>query len=372
MKKTLIILVFFTLFFHFSFPVYGENEYKDIYEYSGIDDVQDELDENTRSFFDDQNIDITNYSWVDNLKTEGIISHIWAFAKSGAKTPIKSGFAVLSIILIAAAFKFYRSDRSLDAVIKFALSLSVMACLFSGVFSSIKAAVNVTKGSASFMMSFVPVYMGVLSASGAPTTAASGGGMLLLSAEFVAAAAAFGQSAIIGAYLALSISSSVSPIMNKSGFADTFKRTGLWIMSLLSTVFLGVLGAKNAINSAADSVTVRTAKYILGTCVPVAGTALSGAVNTVSASMSVLKSSVGIYGVVALAVMFLPIILELLIWRLVLSATSGICSVFDIDQTGKLLKAIDGIFSILVGTLLMVGATFIISLASVVSASRGI
>ena len=159
--------------------------------------------------------------------------------------------------------------------------------------------------------------------------------------------------------------------MNKSELAETFKRTGIWIMSLCSTVFLGLLGAKNAVNTAADGVALRSAKYILGTCVPVAGQALSGAVNTVSASMSVIRASLGIYGIVALAVMFLPALTELLIWRFVLLFTGGVCSLFSLGEAGKLLKALDGVLALLIGAVLTVGATFIISLAVVIGTVRG-
>jgi stage III sporulation protein AE len=141
-------------------------------------------------------------------------------------------------------------------------------------------------------------------------------------------------------------------------------------MALVSTVFLGVLSAGTAVNATADSVSLKTAKFIIGTCVPVAGTALSGAVSTVSSSLSLLKSSVGIYGVVALAVTALPVITELLLWRLVLGVGGAVCALFSLDETQKLFKAVDGMLAFLTGALLLVEATFIISLSVCVSAGR--
>ncbi len=370
MKKIIIVICFLFLF---SFSVSAEtNEYENIYEYSHAYDIENSLDESVKSFFDDSGINIDDSDWINKLNTESVFSHIWKVFKSGAKAPIKAGLSVLAITLIAAAFKIYGDGNAADIAVKFAVTLSVFSVLSVSISGSIGAAVDMMKGCSSFMLSFVPVYMGIVSISGAPAHAASSSAMLLFSAEFISSAVAFLQSAVLGAYLALSISSSVSPIMNKSGLAEAFKKTGIWVMSLCSTVFLGLLGAKSAVNSAADGVAVRTAKYILGTCVPVAGQALSGAVNTVSASLSVIKTSVGIYGIVALVLMLLPVLFELLIWRLVLLLTGGICSLFSVDETSKLLKALDGVLALLIGAVLTVGATFIISLSVVIGAGRGI
>ena len=141
-------------------------------------------------------------------------------------------------------------------------------------------------------------------------------------------------------------------------------------MSLCTTVFLGLLSLGTAVNTAADSLGIKTAKYILGTCVPVIGAAVSGAVNTVAASLSLLKSSVGIYGVIALCVMLSPILAELLIWRLVLNVLSGVCTLFEGTQTARLFKAVDSMISFLVGAVFLVALAFIISLFVTLSAGR--
>ena len=78
------------------------------------------------------------------------------------------------------------------------------------------------------------------------------------------------------------------------------------------------------VNSAADNLSMRTAKFIIGSAVPVAGGVLSEALGTLTASVSLLKSSVGIYGVVACVVIFLPLLTELFLWRVGLNITSAV------------------------------------------------
>ena len=97
---------------------------------------------------------------------------------------------------------------------------------------------------------------------------------------------------------------------------------------------------------------------------------LSEAFGTVLSSVTLLRSSVGIYGAVACAAILLPLITELLMWRAVLLITSGLAGLFSLPQISGLLKAVDSMMSVLLGIILMVGAMFIISLAVVVTAGR--
>ncbi|MBR4761765.1 MAG: hypothetical protein IK086_03935 [Clostridia bacterium] len=370
MKKIIFIIVAAIFIFAFPFSAAAEEERQSIYDISGVEETKGYLSDDARDLIDGENIDVSDYNWINSIETESVFSHIWSFIKSGAKAPLRAGFCALAIIIVAAAARAFGKDGKTDAAVRFAVTLAVCSAVIYGVWGSINTAVNMLKGCSSFMLAFVPVYMGIVSVSGAPATAVSNGAMMLASAEFINAASAFFITSVMGAYLAVALSSSVSPLVNGAGLAETFKRVGTWAMSLCTTVFLGLLGAKSAVNSAADTLSAKTAKFILGTCVPVAGNTLSGAVNTVASSLSLLKSSVGIYGVIAVAAMILPVVAELLLWRLVLNLLSGVCSLFSIDETSKLFKAVDGMLGFLTGAVILAAAMFIIALAATVGAGK--
>ena len=366
----LILAGVFALAFPLCAFAESDDAYTEIYSQSGAEELKDALDDNAREFFESENIDPSDPGWVNSLTPQSVFSHIWGFIKSGAKAPLKAGFTLLGIVLVAAAVRAFRSDSEVDVSLKFAVTLAACGTLVYGVIGTVNAAVNVIKGTGSFMAAFVPVFMGLLTVSGAPVSAAAGGGMLLAAAEFTGGTVAFFITALMGAYLSVSVSASVSPLLNGAVLSDALKKFGMWMMALVSTVFLGVLSAGSAVNSAADSFSVKTAKFIIGTCVPVAGTALAGAVGTVSSSLSLLKSSVAVYGVAALAVTALPVIIELMLWRLVFCVSGALCSLFSLDETSKLFKAVDGMLAFLLGALLLVAATFIISLSVCVRAGR--
>lgn len=365
MKKIVLILI---LIFAFSVPVCAEGTdlYAEQYGISGADGLDSALPDSAKDFFSENRIEPSDPSWVNSLSGENVFRHIWGFLTSGAKTPLKTCAAVIGIILITAALTAMNEKDGIMPTAVYASVLAVASVIAVPVFSSVNTAVNAMKGSAAFMLSFIPVFASVVAASGKAVTAASMSTLLLGSAQAVSYISNFVVIPLMGGYLAVSISSSVSPLVSRSGIAEGIKKLAFWILSLITTLFLGVLSIQTAVNSAADTLSMRTAKFILGTSVPIAGTALSEAVSTVTASLSLLKSSVGIYGVVAAAAIFLPIAAELVLWRLMLMLTSSVSQIFSLVRISAVLKAVDAMLSLLIGTVLLTAAMFIISLAVVV------
>ena len=96
--------------------------------------------------------------------------------------------------------------------------------------------------------------------------------------------------------------------------------------------------------------------------VPVAGPALSEALTTVTASVQLLRSSVGLYAVVAIVLLLLPLIIELFLWRVVIMLANGVSNMLSLKVTG-VLKAVDSLISVLMGMILFVGALFTISIS---------
>lgn len=367
MKK---IIVFLILMCVFSMPVCADdNYYIAQYENVGADRLYQNLDEQTREFFEQNGIDLKDYTWVNNFTTDAVLKHILQFVANGAKAPVKTGVLVASIIFLSAALTAFGSSPRFETAI-YASVLSISALIATDIWQSVSASVNAVKGTSSFMLSFVPVFTTILALSGKTVTAPAMSALLLGAAETVSFVSSFAVLPLMGGYLALSISSGVSPLLNNSGIVESVKKFSMWILSLLGTLFIGILGIQTAVNSAADSVTLRTAKFILGTSVPVAGGVLSEAISTISASMGLLRSSVGIYGVTVLAVMLLPIVIELVLWRCILMLNISLGELFSLPKITGILHAVDSMLSVLLGVVLMVGGMFIISLAVVITAGK--
>ena len=371
MIERILTLIF--LLFLFSFQVSAESTsagefYYNQYKSSGADELEGYLPEETREYFKDNNIDPLKSGWTDSLEPKNVFTHILSFLKSGAKGPFASGSVIIAIILVSSALNGMDIKGASSVATGYAVSLTAAASVITPIFSVISAGANALKGCAAFMVAFVPGFAVIVASSGATATSASMSGLLLGACQAVNLIADFVIMPLMGGYLAISIASNVSPLVENSGLASGIKKICYWVMSLLTTVFLGILSIQTAVNASADTLSLKTAKFIIGSSVPMAGTALSEALTTVTASMGMLKTTVGIYGVIACAAVFLPILAELVLWRITFNITATISDLMSVPKISSVLRSADTVLSVLIGIILLTAAMFIISLGVVLAA----
>lgn len=362
-------LIFIILGLVLALPVSADDNYTTQYNNVGADELYDSLDEQTQDFFNQYDIDPGNPDWVNQFTGENVFSHIWKTLTVEIKTPFKTGILIASVIFLTASLTAFGISSNFDTAI-YTAALVIGALIASDIWQSVESSVVTIKSCSTFMLSFVPIFASILALSGKVVTAPAMSALLLGASEVVAFISSFTVLPLMGGYMALSIASGVSPLLKNSGIADGVKKLSFWIMSLFGTIFVGILSVQTAINSAADSVTLRTAKFILGTSVPVAGGVLSEAVSTISSSLGLLRSSIGIYGVVALAIMLLPTVLEIVLWRCALMINISLSELFSLSKVTGILRAVDSMLSVILGVILVVGGMFIISLSIVTTAGR--
>lgn len=347
-----------------------EDFYKEQFETSGAENLHNHLPDETKEYFEQNGIDLSNPDWVNEISSQNVFSHIWEFLKSGAKTPLAAGAGILAVILISAALSGMEIGGAAANTALYATALSVAAVIAAPLFSVINASVNAMQGCAVFMSAFVPIFAVIIATSGSAVTSVSMSSLLLGASQAVSFIANFVVIPMLSGFLSISLATSVSPVLARSGMADGIKKLAFWIMSLLTTVFVGILSIQTAVNASADTLALKTAKFIVGSSVPVAGTVLSEALTTVTASMGLLKSSVGVYGVIACCAIFLPLLAELFIWRIVLMLNSVISDLFSLDKISSLLRSVDTVISVIIGIILLTCAMFVISLSVVMSVGK--
>jgi stage III sporulation protein AE len=217
------------------------------------------------------------------------------------------------------------------------------------------------------MTAFIPVMAAILAASSRSITAAGASSVMLFACSMLSNVAAFFLAPCMSGYLAISICAGVSENNGLLKFSNAFKKTVMWAFSLAVTIFLGILSIKGGIDAVKDTLSVKTLRYVLGSTVPIAGTVLSESVSNVLYSLTLLKKSAGMYAVVAITLMALPVLIEILCFRLSIFAINSISELFECSIFSKSVEIFDNMLSLLTGLLLLVFALFVISLGIVVS-----
>nr|WP_238323033.1 stage III sporulation protein AE [Gorillibacterium massiliense] len=98
----------------------------------------------------------------------------------------------------------------------------------------------------------------------------------------------------------LHIVSSISTRFKVTQLANLLRSISVGILGLFVTLFLGVISVQGTSSAIADGVTLRTAKYVAGTFIPVVGRMFSDASDTVISASLLVKNAVGLTGVITL------------------------------------------------------------------------
>ena len=347
--------------------------YAEQYEASGADELADALPEETRRWLEEWGLDASDPASADRLSFGNALQMIRTFVESGGKRPLTAAAAAMAVILLCALFSGAGSGltgQEMQGAFSYISTLAVAGVILVPLMQAAAGAISAIKAASVFMLSFVPVYAGILISAGKPLTAAGFQPLMLGAAQVVGQAAAFFLTPLTGVYMAVSMSAAVSPGLKTGGLSEGVRKAAAWSLTLIMTLFTGLLGIQTAIQGAADGLAMKTTKFLAGTFVPVVGASVSEALTTVQSCLGVLKTSVGIYAVAAVALLLLPILLELLLWRLALTLLTALADLFELQAVSGLLKAAGGAAALLTAICLCVGLVFIISAGVVSIAAR--
>lgn len=346
--------------------------YEEQYEASGGDKLRDALPEETREWLESWGLDPSDPSAAAGFSAGNALEMIKNFLFSGGRQPLTTAAAVAAVILLCALFGGAGSGlagQEMQGAFSYISTLAVGGVVLPPLLSTAAGTISAIQGCSVFMLTFVPIYAGILISAGKPLTAAGFQPLLLGAAQVVGQAAAFVLTPLTGVYLSVSMASAVAPGLKTEGLSEGIRKAATWTLTLIMTLFTGLLGIQTAIQGAADGLGMKTTRFLAGTFVPVVGGSISEALGTVQACLGLLKSTMGIYAVAALALLLLPVLIELCIWRLTLFLLASLCDLFDLQAASAFLRAVSGAAGLLTAILLTVGLLFIISAAIVSIAS---
>ena len=127
------------------------------------------------------------------------------------------------------------------------------------------------------------------------------------------------------------------------------------------TIVVGFLTVQSLVASSSDNVTTKAAKFMISSTVPVVGGALSEALGTVKGCVSLLRSSVGYFGIFVVVATFLPLLLELVVWSLITKLGSLCSQLFSFKQLGGLLDGMGAAIGVMMALLCSYALLLILS-----------
>lgn len=341
-----------------------------LYDLSGI---YNSLSDEAKQSLEDIGAASADPNTLSEISFNSIVAEILDLAGENVSSPLKGLISITALLLLSSILSAYKSTLNSD--ISTALNITTTLCITCAVavpaISVINNTASVISTASNLMIAYIPIMVVIMATSGHAVSGASYYSMMLAAGEGVGQLSSKVIVPLLNMFLGLSITSSVSPDINLSGFINMFSKAIKWILGFGMTIFTAVLALKQLITSSLDDVSTRAVRFTLNSFIPIVGSALSDAYKTVLGSVGLLKSGVGVFVILSVAVVFLPVILQSIMWIFTLWIGKSTAEVLGLSQPAKLLEAINVVFSTMLAILLCIMSIYIISTAIVLIAGKG-
>ncbi len=277
-------------------------------------------------------------------------------------------FAVVLLSCVMGAMKFSKSE-TLDKVCSY-ISLLVLAGitynLLYKLFVYITAVMEtLTTAVGTLMPIMASLY--VFGGNAAAGAASSSGLLLLLSVISLICTKVILP--LLQISFALCLVGAIPGSINLCSATNLIKNTTTTIMAFVFSLLGFALYLQTTVASASDTFVTRSVRFASGVIVPVIGNMLGDASRTVMASVSVIKGTVGIAGVVIILSIVVPPIIVVLLNKLMLLLCGIISKSLNCDTESRFLYDLIGILNVLLALTVGAGVVCIIAFAVFVRVS---
>lgn len=223
------------------------------------------------------------------------------------------------------------------------LSVPVLDCL--------RSITEVTDGAAAFLTAYIPVMTGILLTAGRTASAASYNTLMFLGCEGAALLIRSVFLPVAGILLALGVTGSVTGDSRLQGVGKMIRRAAGWALGLVLILFIGLMTLQTSVSAAADTVTAKSAKYLLGSLIPVVGSSVSDAVMAARGCIDLIRTSVGGFGILVIAAIFLLPMVRVLAWYCAFSIGSFLGELLGAKALRSLMDSFASGFGLLLSAL---------------------
>ena len=365
MKKTGVLIGGFTLVStKLSAHAQENGLYESLAQNSGLSEVYETLSAEIQKTLESLGIESPSI-YQQGFSVKGLWQCAVSFLEQSITVPIKTLGTVIAILVFCLLFQNLSCGKNtgMNTVLQFFVGFCITVSLAIPLSVTLTKTVTALEEMGGFMMVYLPVYAGVLLAMGRGLTVSGAGGLVFGGCQVITYLAKHIILPFVSMFLAFSVCEATGGGIKTGGFATCVKRTAMWIMGISATAFSGLLCLTGVLNGAADSVTQRTTRFFIGNLIPVVGGALSDSLATLQGCFSLLRGSSGVLGIGVLVAFLLPVLLEILLWRLSVMIMTAVSGVLEMPRVTVLLQSAGEAVGLLLGIVLCSGAVYVVSLS---------
>ena len=351
----------------FSVDDEGYEEYLENYDFSFLED----LGSDTYDLLDELGLTTFDYNTLVNFSISDFTNSVKDILKGAAQTPLEACIVILVFIIISSFFQNLKStmiDSEMSTLFSTVSALIIAVVLAIKMKTAISLACSSIAICADFIYAFIPVFCVIVATSGNTVAAFSTNTLLLSLAQTLNYISKNIFVPLTNCFLSIGICAGLRSELNLKSLLAFMKKYITTGISVCAAAFVSVLSIKTAVAARADAIGLRSIRFAINSVVPVIGSAISEGLLSIQSYSSLIRSSVGVVGIIAVVLVFLPAIIEVVFWRFFLLLSSIISDVFGDKSVTLVLKAFCDAMLIMNVILILSMVTTIISIGILIAA----
>lgn len=324
--------------------------------------VWDNVDGKTKEYLEELGITEITIDKLFDLSPTRVISFLFDLSLNKGVTIHKKVISVIIIIfIISIANAFIKESNKLDYLVYFVGILAILTIIIEPISRMITDVAVGIKTSTIFVNSYLPIMTAIIVASRNPGLAITYNSFSIFLSSFISTISDKFFMPFTSAILSFNILSSFSFENFRERILASCKRLVIVILSLFSTVYTGLLTTQSLLVKSSDSVALRGIKFISGAFVPVVGAGVGDAISSVFSSFAIMKNTLGVFVIIVIILINIPVIVELLIWYFAIQICSIVSSMLGVKNITDVLDGISSLISLLNIILFFVTFVLVIS-----------
>ncbi len=302
-----------------------------------------------------------------NMSVADVLRSIADIFRGSLKKPLSSLCVLTGLIIVCAVGVGLLGTRSgMGDYLGSVVTMCIVLVAFSGSVSCIDATVDSMYSSGILMKTLIPAVAAFSAFSGNPSLAVSYNAVSMYCAQIITYFCSDALTPVMCVFSALSVCTGINRYFNISPLLASVKRLVNVLLGLLGTVYTGILALKDVLAVGIDKVAVKGIKFVIGSAVPVVGSALSEGLSSIIASVSLMRNTYGTIGIIVVTAVTLPAVCELILWSCTFMLSSYVADALGIGNVAEIINCIRYTVSIMLSVLLFAVYMLIISSAMII------
>ena len=299
-----------------------------------------------------------------NTDYSKIVQKVLDIFASNVISVLKNGIAILVVIVLIGIFSSLELDKSstvskITFLISYIIIVTILANMYVGVIESYRETISILTA---VMQTVTPFVMIVMAFSGGIVSSNLIQPMILFIASLVGFLINYIVIPFVTIAIVIKIVSSFSDKVRLNRLGDLFSKSGLWITSVVFTLFLSVISVKGSITTSVDSTVIKTTQTAVSNFIPVVGKFVSDSLESIMGATEVIGKTAGVIGIIVMCVVTITPIIQMLVIFLAHKVLAALAETLtDNKNTIGIIDSFAETYKVLLGVLIGVLALFVMS-----------